>query len=414
MKPIRKLLLWVVVSPLLVLSSCMKDKITRTYQIAVPVIAEKSAVLASIKASPSVMPANTGKIFVYGRYIFMNEPGKGVHMIDNQNPATPMFRAFIPVPGNYDIAVKGNILYADMHTDLLAIDITNPLIPELKKVVADVFPDRRYQMGYFVDTNKVIVGWNVKDTTVKVGDDLNAIPGWGCVNCLMELGGNSNVRSATGQAGSMSRMVIVNDHLYSVSNSYLSVHDISQAADPVKQNGMYWGGDLETLFPFKDKLFIGSASGLLIADISNPVKPIMTGVFAHARACDPVVTDGEKAYVTLRSGNFCAGTIDQLDIVDVKNVNAPFLIKTYPMFNPHGLGLNGNFLYLCDGDDGLKVYDVTQSNAIRLVEQLKIDDAYDVIIQDNRLLMVAGKGLYQYQILANGRLKFLSVFTIHS
>ena len=60
-----------------------------------------------------------GKMYVKGKYLFVNEIKKGIHIIDNGNPASPKFVTFINIPGNGDIAVRDNILYADSFCDLV-------------------------------------------------------------------------------------------------------------------------------------------------------------------------------------------------------------------------------------------------------------------------------------------------------
>lgn len=85
-----------------------------------------------------------GKIYVRGRFLFINETGQGIHIIDNQNPATPQNMAFLSIPGNVDMAVKGNVLYADNTIDLVALDISNPLEVKLLKRVQNTFPYQSY------------------------------------------------------------------------------------------------------------------------------------------------------------------------------------------------------------------------------------------------------------------------------
>jgi len=43
--------------------------------------------------------------------------GEGIHIIDNSTITNPKFVSFIKIPGNYDIAVKGSVLYADSYID---------------------------------------------------------------------------------------------------------------------------------------------------------------------------------------------------------------------------------------------------------------------------------------------------------
>jgi hypothetical protein len=141
------------------LQSCLKDKITKTYSVFEPIYKSKAEVQAEIKSSTAVSISNPGKIYMYGNFIFLNEVNKGVHVIDNSNPASPVIRSFINIPGNVDIAVKGSTLYADLFTDLVVVDIADPLNATLKKVVTKIFPERVYVSGFVHDSTKVIVGW---------------------------------------------------------------------------------------------------------------------------------------------------------------------------------------------------------------------------------------------------------------
>lgn len=392
----------------------MKDHITKTYTIFTPVYKERAEVLANIKSNAPQTIREKGKIFLYGQYIFVNELNKGVHVINNSNPAAPVREAFIDIPGNVDIAVKGNTLYADLYTDLLAIDISNPLQARLKKVVRNVFPERIYSNGFRSDSTRVVVGWTTKDTTVNVEEQVM----WNrCVNCSFALaaspGGASPSASAPGIAGSMSRFSIVNDYLYAVNLYSLNVLDVANPSEPIKLGTTSVGASIETIYPFKDKLFIGSSSGMFIYDITNPATPVRQGQFMHARACDPVVADDNYAYVTLRSGSFCTGTNNQLDVVNVQNVLAPTLTKSYPMSNPHGLAKDGPLLFVCDGKDGLKVFDATNPSNIKQLKHVKDLETYDAIAWNNNLILVASDGIYQYTYSSGADLKQVSKIGIN-
>ena len=73
----------------LLLQSCMKDKLQSTYTYFLPVYKDKAEVLQDIKRQPPQALVNTGKFFLYGKFIFINELNKGVHVIDNSNPGSP-------------------------------------------------------------------------------------------------------------------------------------------------------------------------------------------------------------------------------------------------------------------------------------------------------------------------------------
>lgn len=106
-----------------------------------------------------------GKIYVRGTYLFINEPGAGIHIIDNHDPTNPQPVAFVNIRGNVDMAVKGDVLYADSATDLVALDISNPQQVQVLNRVENVFPYTSFppETGVrfeCVDKSKgVVVGW---------------------------------------------------------------------------------------------------------------------------------------------------------------------------------------------------------------------------------------------------------------
>lgn len=67
--------------------------------------------------------SNPGKILIAGRYLFIAESKKGIHVFDNRNPQTPIAVAFISVPGSVDFVVKDRTLITTNGNDLLALNI---------------------------------------------------------------------------------------------------------------------------------------------------------------------------------------------------------------------------------------------------------------------------------------------------
>lgn len=386
-------------------NACLKDKCIHTYTYFEPVYKTSEEVRANIKSNPAKEISQTGKIFIRGQYIFLNEIDRGIHIIDNTNPSAPKNISFVDIPGNIDMAVKGNTLYADAYTDLVVLDITNPKQISLKKVIEDVFPYRIYSANFVQDKSKIVVDWVKKETTVEEYCGSGGFFGMENKSDLILLNnsGGRFVQSSSsgsgtpfGMGGSMARFSIVNNHLYAVTTSDLNVFKIEDAFNPVKTKLVSIGWDIETIYPFRDKLFVGSASGMFIYSIANPDNPVQTGRFEHARSCDPVIADDAYAYVTLRSGNNCAGFSNQLDVVDLRNP-IPSLAKTYNMTNPHGLSKDGNTLFICDGRAGLKIYDAADVMKLKLISTIPDLETFDVIAYKGIALVVAKGGLYQYE-----------------
>ena len=203
------------------------------------------------------------------------------------------------------------------------------------------------------------------------------------------------------------------NYLYVVDIYDMHIFDINNPSHPKKSNIFNIGWGIETIFPYKDKLFIGSETGMYIYDNSNPEQPEKLSTFLHVRACDPVVADDRYAYVTLRSGSSCAGINNQLDVIDIKDPSNPKLVKSYPMKNPHGVGIKGNNLFICEGDNGLKVFDVSEvETKIDILTYFPDIHSYDVIPYDNYLLLIGDDGFYQYDFSNPEELKLLSKIEI--
>ncbi len=405
-------------SLLFVFNSCVKDTCTRRYTFWEPVYRTRDEVRANIKNNAPREIEHPGKIFIRGNYIFLNEIDRGIHIIDNSNRSAPRSIAFIDIPGNLDMAVKGNMLYADFYTDLVAIDISNPLQVVVKKFTENIFPERYWGNGFSPDQTMVIADWRRRDTIVEAycGGNGGLFGRLKSSEVFMASADAAAAGGAGGSpfgvGGSMARFSIVNNHLYAVNNSSLNVVSIANAADPVFSNKVNIGWGIETIYPFSNRLFIGSNSGMFIFDISNPTNPVQRGSFSHARSCDPVIADNTHAFVTLRSGNECLGYTNQLDVLDIADLDRPSLIKTYPMTNPHGLAKDGNTLIICDGRAGLKFYNVSDVRNLILQKNIAMPDTYDVIALNGWVLVVAKDGLYQYDFSNISNINLLSKMSV--
>jgi hypothetical protein len=367
----------------------------------------------------------TGKIYVKDNYIFINEKLKGVHVIDNRLPENPQNIAFIKIPGNIDMAVKDNVLYGDSDTDLVVLDISNPhSIVEIKRI-ANVFLSQNlepwssaeWEWGKEyeeVDPSKgVVIGWEKTGTRTYKNEYIHD-SGFGC-NSFNSESMDSSVGSAngsSGKGGSMARFTIVDDYLYTLSGSDMQLFRIEEPSNPTVWVKISVGWDIETIFPYKDKLFIGSMSGMYIYDNSDPSNPKMIAQFAHATSCDPVFVQGDYAYVTLRGGTECGGADNQLDIIDIRDPADPQLIKTYAMQGPYGLAADENTLFVCDGDAGVKVFDSSNVLNLELITQIADYSAYDVILNNKIAIVVSPSGLYQYDYSNIENIKLLSAILV--
>lgn len=222
----------------------------------------------------------------------------------------------------------------------------------------------------------------------------------GSFNDATDFNGNE-----TSKGGSTARFAIKENTLYVVDDQRLKVFDISKENESRQLSNEQVGWGIETIFPFGDLLFLGMQSGVLIYDISSPASPKYVSEYMHIVSCDPVVTDGKYAYLTLRTGTNCGLPVNELQILDLSNINNPVLINSYPMTNPKGLAIHEKTLYVCD--DGIRILDVSNVNQIREIGRITGIPANDVIFHRDQLLVTANDGFYQYD---SKQLKQLSYF----
>ncbi|WP_299684989.1 hypothetical protein [uncultured Dokdonia sp.] len=392
--------------------SCNDDD-TRfeTRIVANAVLESKDAIRASI-AVESERPINeSGKIFTYTNYVFVNDRNLGVHVIDNRNPENPQKISFLKIPGNFDIEVRNDILYADSYTDLVLFNIADIDNITLVDRYEDVFNDFGFAQaaitepfdqidyGNYNSSESFIVDWTYSEIQVEIQNfDLETT--------------DSASGDVTGQGGSFARFKIVDSYLYIIDIADLYIFDISVAgtANQVGQQGVGW--QIETIFNRDDYLYIGSQNGMLIYNIENRTQPLYTSEISHWEGCDPVVVDGDYAYLTLRGGNTCGQDLSILEVINIEDKSNPYSIDQYEMQEPYGLGIKEDLLFVSDGPNGFHIYDKSNPEELVLIEVIEDINVFDVIPLEDKLLAIADNVLYQYTYEEDG-LSLLSEYVIN-
>jgi hypothetical protein len=221
--------------------------------------------------------------------------------------------------------------------------------------------------------------------------------------------------SDTGVGGSLARFTAVGNYLYVVDNTNLQMFDISQSDNPTFIKTVNVGRGIETIYPFGGKLFIGSQEGLYIYNINSDGTPSYISAYQHFTSCDPVATDGQFAYVTLRSQTDCnfGNGVDLLEILDVSDLNNPNLIASYEMESPLGVGVDGTTLFVCEVKNGLKIFDVTRKEDIQTIKHFENIEARDVIVlEDKTVLVLTPDMIYQLDYSDLTNIKVLSSLAI--
>ena len=110
---------------------------------------------------------NSGKIYVKGQFLFVNEKNEGFHVFDNTNPENPVNIGFLKVLGSSDLAVKEGVIYVNNAVDLIAIQAdyhTSSIV--ITKRIPNTFPQMISPDGfqyYNSQQDDIVISWTLND-----------------------------------------------------------------------------------------------------------------------------------------------------------------------------------------------------------------------------------------------------------
>lgn len=406
MKTIQNIFLFAILA--LIAVSC-RDEYTEEFTANKPVYMSYEDLRSAVKISVARDLKNPGKIYFKDNLLFVNEELEGVHIISLANPQNPQNIGFIEIPGNVDIAIKNNTLYADSYVDMVVIDISDINNPTEVAREKDVFPytlppyDENYRVADVDEEKGVVTGWEIARVRQEMEYHYYPIYYWNkyeyAFTDAMSNGGYVSQGSTFGVGGSMARFGLYDDYLYTVDQYNLYMFDVSNDASPQNIGKQNVGWDVETMFIYDGHMFFGTQSGMRVYSLEVPTVPTYVSDFWHVTSCDPVVVADGYAYMTLRGGNTCGSTVNRLDVLELtSNYTNTKLLASYPLHGPYGLGIDDDVLFVCDGDAGLKVYDASDKTHIddHQISVFPGINAYDVIPVNGYLFMIGDAGFYLY------------------
>ena len=228
----------------------------------------------------------------------------------------------------------------------------------------------------------------------------------GCDKSTLESSSNSGTQNGVG--GSLARFTLAGNYLYIVEEATLKTFDVSAPANPVLKNTVVIGNNIETIYPYKNNLFIGSQTGMFIYSIADPAAPKLSGSATHVRSCDPVVANDTAAFVTLRSGSFCGAPADGLYLYKITNLLSPQLVKNFTLPTPYGLGLKDSILFVCQGANGMSAINVKNINAPVVSQKITGHNFRDVIPYNDLLICYVMDGIALYDISNTANIRFIN------
>lgn len=215
--------------------------------------------------------------------------------------------------------------------------------------------------------------------------------------CNEDTSSDSSFEAGDGTGGSLATFILKDDYLYTVDSFKLSVFNITDSANPIKVNSVDVGFDIETLFSFKNHLFIGAQSAMFIYDITNKELPQLLSESNHFTSCDPVVANATNAYVTLHTNTNCQGQLNELRTYNIEDIENPILLNVRSLTEPKGLTLySDNYLLVCD--DSVKIFDISNPEDSIFINEIPTTGSIDIIIRDDNAFIISESAIDQYKL----------------
>ncbi|MEA3228372.1 MAG: hypothetical protein U9P38_04785 [Campylobacterota bacterium] len=216
---------------------------------------------------------------------------------------------------------------------------------------------------------------------------------------------SSSLDSTSGISGSKTKFKISGDYIYTVNGDTISILDIADASNPIPITRNTIPHHIDTIAMYENYLYVGSSNQIYVYDKTDPTNledPIM---FNDAQSCNPIAVANGLAYVLFNIDSTCGfSSRSKLDVIDIRDISSPKLIKTEPMWSPTAVGIDNNKLFVCEGTKGIKVFDInqTENNNTISVELNRVDakaeeiNCYDLIADQNNLIISDSENILQF------------------
>jgi hypothetical protein len=321
-------------------------------------------------------------ITLFGNHIGIIEDYYGLRTFDISTPTSPAFADHFFGGGYAEEIVKdGNLLYlANGKGGLEIINISEPSNPT--RVNYSCTNTANLQtIGYY--NNSVIVGsdgtgYNPHLVTYNVSD----LP---MINILTEK-----------YDYSFEEIKINGDYAYAATaGSGFVIYNITDSANPVEEAKILTGSTYFTSVVLKDDLaYVGDIlNGLQIINISDVENPSLISTYSrpflgnYNDKYDVAVDNNDRVYITEHDHN-------TLEIIDVSDPENPVQLTTKSYTNPESCYVEGSFLYVALGDNGMEMLDVSDYQNIQSkgTYDLTAGPINELLVENGTIYVAAGEG----------------------
>jgi hypothetical protein len=331
----------------------------------------------------------SNNIFVDSSFAFIANSGNGLKIVNVVDPIHPTLESTYDTPGECkEVFVKDeNAFISDGNGGFEIVDVSNPSIPSL------IAHDTTKAISIYVSDD---IAYICNDITYNI--DLS----------LFDVSQRSNPIpiSSNDIPGSAEKTIVMDSLCYVEGSAGLSILNCSNPGNPV----------LLSTYPFPDSFIFGT--GICLSnnyvyiysidaysdrcyvqtiDVSNPNELQQINYYRTCSGVYDVQVDGQYLYV--------ANDIDGIKIFNITNSQHPLLIGSYdtPGYARH-IKLDGDILYVADYGVGVQLISLEDRTNPQLISTFPANWAFNLDIVGNYAFVVGppiAYGVVSYQDPAN-------------
>ncbi len=286
-----------------------------------------------------VTPGWAMSVAMAGSEVYVADGANGLRLVDVSDRANPQEIGAFQEPGlARRVAVAGSTAYvADLREGLRVLDVTDPAHPTQVGSYSPLADARRVAVaGSYVYVAAGFSGLRVVD----VSDPAHP----------REVGGYDT------QGGYAVSVLVSGAYAYLAANNSVHVLNISDPTHPVRTGFISTWGAYREIALQGSTVYVADETGLRLISVSDPTSPAQLSSIRldeNQQSTVGVAVAGSLAYL--------ADALDGVKLVDVSNPVSPIVVGVYDSPGlSQGVTVVGNRAYVADSQAGLRIVDVSE------------------------------------------------------
>jgi hypothetical protein len=324
---------------------------------------------------------------------FIEEKGKGVHVIDKLNFSVPTRTAFISAPGCLSIEAQDNMLYIARGTDIIEVNVGD--IKQITKAntLIDHFNDE------YVKNDSFVIGYREEfvERVIEDGDCAESYiyPEQRVTGFVSALEPNADLHITKGH--------LVGCDNKQAKNFHIGTGGSLRALLANARLNSYGEVEEQKLSSNDQFIVVGKPSGSMISIINN-------GSFSQSSTPNISSPFTCGAFYMFQDVIFYTDFADQTDINCLSSsmlhvhplIVGDFAPRRFQFQEPQHISISDSVMLLCDGSGGFGVYDVSNAPSFnptinKLDEILNVHSKVSVLSKD-RAMIWGNDGLFYINV----------------